>query len=185
MPQWPFVNREATLDEARRFIAELTRRDGESANHSIRRVRDHIRKARDRKKKARFDAPRDSSKRVGEKFWQWALAEWAALSGVEGFPHFLIGHLAGVASFGFTSCSGTLVGIPGDPVELRNAFVEKSNEVGRLTSEKAQLERQNRELEIELADAKAQLQAMRDRDAAIRKSKGRRSPGVKSGPHRH
>jgi hypothetical protein len=98
---WPFVTTEATLSEAITFVAKLTRREGESLDKINRRVRDHIRKATGRKRKPRFDAPTDSSARIGEAFWVWARGEWPALNTVTDFPFVKVNSCVGIANLAF------------------------------------------------------------------------------------
>src|SRR5690348_16077992 len=130
MLTWPFVTTEATLAEAIIFIAKLTRGESESVDASNRRVRDHIRKAGGRKRKPRFDAPRDSAARIGEAFWVWARGEWPALNTVTDFPFVNINRCVGISNLGPIQCFGYVYGTPNDPEILREEYHKAHRRIG-------------------------------------------------------
>ncbi|MGH9640589.1 MAG: hypothetical protein ACRD3Y_11035, partial [Bryobacteraceae bacterium] len=170
-----------TLLEAITFIAQIARRENESNDSSKRRVRDHIRKAAGRKKKPRFDAPRDSSARVGEPFWRWATGEWPILRKVQGFPHAPINPIQGSASLRF-SCSGPLTALPNTPQAFEKAYFEARAEVHRLKSQQSALAYENANLKAKVQSVESDLEAIRQRDAVTckrRSEAGKRGKGIK------
>lgn len=183
MESWPFVTTESTLTEAIAFIAKLTRRTEESAPESNRRVRDHIRKAIGRKRKPRFDAPRDSSARVGEVFWQWAKVEWPILCTVHGFPFVTVGQLSGSASLTF-KCSGYIYSTPSDPEQLKEEYHKAHSRIRELAEENRNLANINARLATHLQSVEAQLDVYVQREARLKVSASKRGKLGKGVPHR-
>jgi len=181
MQPWPFAS-DATLAEAIAFIAQATRGEAESEDASKRRVRDHIRKARDRKRKTPFDAPTDSFAQVGKLFWQWAQAEWVELKSVPGFPYIPINRAVVSCGLGALSCSMTITAVPTERKELEKAYFEEHAKVQHLKSENAALAWESADLKDKLQSAEADLAAIRQRDAATKKRRseaGKRGKGIK------
>lgn len=169
-----------TLGRAERFIAKLTRGAEESARKSRERVHDHIRKAKGRKRKPAFDAPRDPGARVTQEFWRWAALEWPALQHIPDFPYGPPGatglaRLPGLRGFAYG------YQVPADHDQLLEAFHAIHHEYGELLREHRQCIEQLVKVMRDLEAANSALERRRQNDAARSRKHseaGKRGKGV-------
>jgi hypothetical protein len=173
---YPYPLGNITTRQAVELIADVVYPDANQIE-ARKRVRERIRYAR----KIGKLTPADSFS--APDFFRWALDEnpdWAPLASVQGLPRSaIVVSMTGVCSISMSG-KAYAVGIPGDPVKLREEFSRVEVERQKLTEKVAEQEKRIAELEAEVADWRERDRQLRaQRSNAGKKAWGNARTGTK------